>query len=81
MMCVAGPCPLVAQATNPAYLREFPTADRVLATMQAQDPDETAARQMGAFWQLKKMIEDMAGPRVYSRTNGLTADELRRRGE
>jgi hypothetical protein len=47
--------------------------------MRTADPAETAARQMGAFLQLKKMIEDMAGPRMYSRTNGLTPDEDRMR--
>ncbi len=36
-----------------------------MQAMQAGDADETAARQMGAFWQLKTMIEEIAGPRYY----------------
>ena len=69
---------LLAQATNPAYLSEFPSVDRVTTEMQAGDPAETAARQMGAFWQLKQMVEDMAGTRFYQK-GGLTPDETRMR--
>jgi hypothetical protein len=65
---------LSGQATNPSYLAEMPTVDRVLQAMQAGDPDETAARQMGALVQLKTMIEDISGPRQFQR-NGLTPDE------
>jgi len=71
--------PLLAQTLNPPYLREMPTVDRVLKDMEVADPAETAARQMGAFLQLKKMIEDAAGRRFYSRAVGLTADENRLR--
>ena len=53
------------QSKAPAYVSEFPPVDRVMKEMQASDPDETAARQMATFWQLKKMVEDMAGPRFY----------------
>src|SRR5580700_261177 len=49
---------LVAQALNPPYLREMPSVDRVLSDQQTADTAETAARQMGALLQLKKMIED-----------------------
>src|SRR5271168_1192640 len=54
-----------AQTTNPPYLAEMPAVDRVMQAMQASDPDETAARQMGALWQLKTMIEDISGPRQF----------------
>ena len=64
---------------NPAYLSEMPAVDQVLSAMQTAGPDETAARQMGAFMQLNKMIGDMAGPRLYNRANGLTPDEERLR--
>jgi len=43
----------------------MPSVERVMQAMQAGDADETAARQMGAFWQLKTMIEEIAGPRYY----------------
>jgi tetratricopeptide (TPR) repeat protein len=66
-----------AQTLNPWYLHEMPSVERVMKDTQAADPVETAARQMGAFLQLKKIIEDAAGPRFFSRTNGLTPDELR----
>jgi hypothetical protein len=42
---------LAAQTLNPPYLREMPAASRVMADMQAADPAETAARQMGALLQ------------------------------
>jgi tetratricopeptide (TPR) repeat protein len=76
---VAGASPLVAQMLNPAYLREMPSVDRVLADMRTTDPAETAARQMGALLQLKQMIEECAGPRFYDRKVGLTPDETRLR--
>jgi hypothetical protein len=68
---------LVAQALNPPYLREMPPVERVLSDQQTADPTETAARQMGALLQLKKMIEDAAGPRFFDRRVGLTPDETR----
>jgi hypothetical protein len=68
---------VAAQALNPAYLREMPPVDRVLSDQQTADPAETAARQMGAMLQLKKMIEDAAGPRFFDRRTGLTPDETR----
>lgn len=71
------PASLFAQATNPPYIAEMPSVDAVMKAMQASDPDETAARQMGAFWQLKTMIEDIAGPRYYR--PGLTPEELKLR--
>jgi tetratricopeptide (TPR) repeat protein len=66
-----------AQTLNPWYLHEMPSVERVMKDVQGSDPVETVARQMGAFLQLKKIIEDAAGPRFFSRTNGLTPDELR----
>ena len=76
LVCVAS---AYAQTLNPPYLREMPPVERVLQDMQVSDPAETAARQMGALLQLKRMIEDAAGPRFYSRTVGLTPDENRLR--
>jgi hypothetical protein len=71
------PARLLAEATNPPYIAEMPTVDSVMKAMQASDPDETAARQMGAFWQLKTMIEELAGPRYYR--PGLTPEEAKLR--
>lgn len=59
---------------NPAYLREMPSVQRVRAEIRGKNRMDTAARQMGAFWQLQKIIETLAGPRFY-RTR--TPDEAR----
>src|SRR5678815_2694951 len=58
------------RALNPAYLSEMPSVDRVLREIKAADPQENAARQMGAFIQLGRMIADMSGGR-----RDLTLDE------
>src|SRR6202035_1955922 len=68
---------LIGQALNPPYLREMPPVERVLSDYQTADAAEMAARQMGALLQLKKMIEDAAGPRFFDRRTGLTPDETR----
>lgn len=66
---------LPAQGTNPPYLSEIPSVERILREIKGGSPDETAARQMGTFLQFKGMIETMAGGRRYR--NQLTADEQR----
>jgi hypothetical protein len=63
-----------AQTTDPPYIAEFPAVDKVMKAMETADADETAGRQVAAFWQLQQMILDMAGPRQYQK-GGLTADE------
>jgi hypothetical protein len=71
-----------AQTTNPAYLADFPSVDKVMTTMKTADPDETAARQMAAFTWLQQMILQLAGPRQFVRgPGGLTADENKLRQE
>jgi len=75
LLTILSPARLPAQATTPSYIAEMPTVDQVMKAMQASDPDETAARQMGAFWQLKTMIEELAGPRYYK--PGLTPEEAK----
>src|SRR5438105_5038096 len=49
---------------NPAYLGQFPSVDRVKAELKGTNPMDTAARQMGAFWQLQEIIKDLSGPRA-----------------
>ena len=68
-LAVAQPA-VVNRSLNPAYLSEMPSVDRVLGEIKAADPQETAARQMGAFIQLGRMIVDMSGGR-----RDLTPDE------
>jgi hypothetical protein len=74
---IFSPARLPAQSTTPAYIAQMPSVDQVIKAMQASDPDETAARQMAAFTQLKTMIEDLAGPRYYR--PGLTPEEAKLR--
>ena len=66
---------LEAQALNPAYLAEMPSVAQVTAQIRGSDDRETAARQMGAFLQLNKIIENLSAPR-WAR-NQLTPDEQR----
>lgn len=60
--------------TNPAYLIDMPTVDRVKREVQGSNPQDTALRQMGTFWQLGEIIKEMSGPREF---RGLTPDEQR----
>jgi hypothetical protein len=64
---------IFAQATNPFYIAEFPSVDRVMAGMKTADPDESATRQMAVFTWLMNMILEMAGPRQFIRGAGNTA--------
>lgn len=73
MAACCGATDLSAQATNPPYLAEFPSVDKVAQAVKTSDPDETAARQMAAYQQLIKMVQDMAGPRILK--SGYTQDE------
>lgn len=66
------------QALNPAYLREFPSVDEVMARMKGSDAKDTANRQMGAFEQLKTILQNLAGSRWMR--GQLTPDEARIRG-
>ena len=68
-----------AQATNPPYLSQMPSMERVKAEVKGADAMDTAARQMGAFWQLQEIIKNLAGPRFYR--NQLTPDEGRLIGQ
>jgi hypothetical protein len=77
LLGIFSPARLPAQTETPAYITEMPSVDQVMKAMQAGDPDETAARQMAAFTQLKTMIEDLAGPRYFK--PGLTPEETKLR--
>jgi superkiller protein 3 len=67
------------QATNPAYLSQFPSVERVKAEIKGTDAMDTAARQMGALWQLQEIIKELSGFR-WTR-NQLTPDENRLLGQ
>ena len=65
-----------AQALNPPYLSEMPTVERVKREIQGADPMDTAARQAGAFAQLRQIIYDLALSQRRDR-NEVTSDEKR----
>lgn len=65
---------LAAQATDPPYLSQFPTVERVKAEIKGSDPVDTSARQAGALWQLQEVVKALAGPR-FQNSFGLTRDE------
>jgi hypothetical protein len=49
-----------AQTTNPAYLADMPSIDRVKAQIQGKDPTDTAARQVAVFTYLQEYIKRIA---------------------
>lgn len=67
-----------AQATNPPYLSQFPSVDKVKAELKGSDALDTAAKQMGAFWQLREIIETLGRPRIL---RSPTPDENRLMGQ
>ncbi len=65
LQCVLGiAVPVVAAASDPAYLRELPATARVLADIRGKDPMETRARQVAAMQRLHSIVREMAGPRL-----------------
>ena len=62
------------QITDPPYIRELPSVEKVMQVMKTADPKETALRQIGAFYQLEEIIKALSGPREF---RGLTPDEQR----
>jgi hypothetical protein len=61
------------QPRNPPYLAQFPSVDRVRAELKGADAMDSAARQMGAFWQLQEIMKELSGFRFVR--NQLTPDE------
>lgn len=49
-----------AQTTNPPYLAQFPSPERIKADVRGVDAMETAAKQAGIFWQLRQLISLLA---------------------
>jgi hypothetical protein len=75
---VAAPAAATAQATNPPYLSQFPSVDKVVKAMEVADPRESALRKMGALWQLEEVIKALSGRREF---RGLLPDEAKVMGE
>ena len=51
---------VTAQTTNPAYLADMPSVDRVKAQIQGKDATDTAARQVAVFTYLQEYIKRIA---------------------
>jgi len=66
---------LTAQTTNPAYIHDFPSVDRVKAEIKGADPTDTLARQVAVFTYLPQIVQRMKAPRGYR--SPLTPDEQR----
>jgi hypothetical protein len=64
-----------AQPLDPGYLVEMPSVERVLAEIDGRDERATAVRRVAAFSHLRKIVESLAGGRLYA--NQLTSDEKR----
>ena len=67
-----------AQTANP-YIGQFPTIERVRTAIKGSDTTDTTARHVGAFWQLRQIVEQMAGFRRYR--NQMTQEEGRLIGQ
>ena len=70
--------PVAAQATNPAYIAEMPSVDKVKAAITGSDPTDTLARQVAVFGYLSQFIQRMKYHRGYSVP--FTPDEQRVKG-
>jgi hypothetical protein len=64
-----------AQPLDPGYLIEMPSVERVVAEIEVRNERDTAIRRVTAFSQLRKIVEGLAGSRLYA--NRLTSDEKR----
>lgn len=72
------PRPAVAAPSAPAHtpwLEEMPAVDKVRAEIRGKDDQDTAARQAGAFYQLREMLGLLAGDRRFR--NQLSEEERR----
>lgn len=65
-----------AQNMDSSYLSKLPPVERVMREVQGKDPIDTAAKQAGAFWQLRNIIIHMA-QNMRRNENNLTPDEQR----
>jgi tetratricopeptide (TPR) repeat protein len=67
---------LAAQSTQPPYLAQFPSVEQVRRDVRGSDAMETVAKQCGLFWQMTRLIYNLA----YSQRRSdrqFTADERR----
>ncbi len=62
------------QSVDLSYLKEMPDTTRVINDIKGSDKIDTAARQWGAFYQLRDMLDVMSEGRVFR--NQLTKEEV-----
>jgi hypothetical protein len=74
LLCVLSSS-VVAQATNPAYLSDMPSVERVKAEIKGSDPTDTLARQVAVFTYLSQYIQRIKYNRTVS--GPYTPDEQR----
>lgn len=67
---------LLAQGTDPGYLVEMPSADKVKSVIKGKDPDDTMARQVAVFTYLPEIIQNTRDPKRPIRA-GNTPDEVK----
>ncbi|MGH9947290.1 MAG: hypothetical protein ACRD6X_08835 [Pyrinomonadaceae bacterium] len=63
--------------TNPAYLSQFPASAHISSDQKGKDAMDTAARQMGACWQMQQLIYKLAWQTQKRGRGRLTPDESR----
>lgn len=71
-----GPRTTGALNMDSSYLSKLPSIERVMREVQGKDPIDTAAKQAGAFWQLRNIIIHMA-QNMRRNENNMTPDEQR----
>ena len=69
--------PVIVQTTSPQYLGQMPSWERIKGQIKGNDAMETAARQMGACWQLRQVTYDLAWATQRRSRDRLTPDETR----
>ena len=77
LFVLAIPAPVIAQVTSPQYLGQLPSWERIRGQVKGKDAMDTAARQMGACWQLRQAVYDLAWATQRRGRNRLTPDETR----
>lgn len=67
--------PAPGTALNPAYLKDFPSPDQIMAKVKGSSASDTTVRQIATLREFKQMIQDLAGSRWLH--GQLTPDESR----
>ncbi len=77
LIVLAVPASVMAQGNDPRYLAQMPSWEQIKGQINGSDAMDTAARQMGACWQLRQVIYDLAWATQRRGRGRLTPDETR----